>query len=82
MAERARSAQACDPCRRRKVRCNGQPNCQQCTHVGLVCTYPVLTQGVSRKMLPNVAKSLPTVANSIDRPHTLRYPFRGRSIPV
>lgn len=34
-----RASQACDPCKRRKVRCNGERNCQQCTHLGLTCQY-------------------------------------------
>ncbi|KAJ6103200.1 hypothetical protein N7486_005627 [Penicillium sp. IBT 16267x] len=43
-----RTSQACDQCRRRKIRCSGQPNCPQCTHVGLTCTYAVATQDRSR----------------------------------
>ncbi|KAJ5948553.1 hypothetical protein N7454_001860 [Penicillium verhagenii] len=34
-----RTFKACDPCKRRKVKCNGQTRCQQCTHAGLPCTY-------------------------------------------
>ncbi|KAJ5404381.1 hypothetical protein N7509_004252 [Penicillium cosmopolitanum] len=34
-----RASRACDPCKRRKIRCNGQKKCQQCTHIGLRCTY-------------------------------------------
>lgn len=30
---------ACEPCRARKVKCNGQNRCQQCTHHGLQCSY-------------------------------------------
>lgn len=40
---------ACDPCRRRKVRCNGQQRCQQCNHLNLVCVYSTNTRGLSRK---------------------------------
>ena len=40
--KRARILKACDVCRRRKVRCNGDPvRCQQCTHLGLRCVYSV-----------------------------------------
>jgi len=35
-----RTKVACDACRRRKVRCNGEQKCQQCTHLGLDCRYP------------------------------------------
>ncbi|KAJ6189179.1 hypothetical protein N7519_004087 [Penicillium mononematosum] len=34
-----RVPKACDPCNRRKVRCNGQQRCQQCEHLDLLCTY-------------------------------------------
>ncbi|KAL2826106.1 hypothetical protein BDW59DRAFT_145495 [Aspergillus cavernicola] len=40
---------ACDPCRRRKVRCNGQQRCQQCEHLDLRCTYTDNQQARSRK---------------------------------
>ncbi|OJJ62961.1 hypothetical protein ASPSYDRAFT_28572 [Aspergillus sydowii CBS 593.65] len=40
---------ACDPCRRRKVRCNGQQRCQQCTHLDLRCTYTDNKAARSRK---------------------------------
>jgi len=34
-----RVSQACDACKRRKVRCNGQQRCQQCNHLDLKCIY-------------------------------------------
>lgn len=34
-----RVSKACDACKRRKVRCNGQMRCQQCAHLGLRCIY-------------------------------------------
>lgn len=38
--KRQRTSQACDSCRRRKVRCNSEkPVCGQCTKAGLVCVY-------------------------------------------
>ncbi|EAW12051.1 putative C6 zinc finger domain protein [Aspergillus clavatus NRRL 1] len=40
---------ACDPCRRRKVRCNGQQRCQQCEHLDLLCTYSDNQRSRSRK---------------------------------
>ncbi|KAF9883235.1 hypothetical protein FE257_003829 [Aspergillus nanangensis] len=42
-------SQACDPCRRRKVRCNGQQRCQQCEHLQLRCTYTENQSARSRK---------------------------------
>ncbi|KAL5117187.1 hypothetical protein ACEQ8H_004875 [Pleosporales sp. CAS-2024a] len=34
-----RAVKACDACKRRKVKCNGQARCQQCAHLGLRCVY-------------------------------------------
>jgi hypothetical protein len=34
-----RASKACDACKRRKVKCNGQERCQQCAHLGLRCVY-------------------------------------------
>lgn len=42
-------SRACDPCRRRKVRCNGQHRCQQCEHLDLLCTYSDNQRARSRK---------------------------------
>ncbi|KAF2790916.1 hypothetical protein K505DRAFT_250117 [Melanomma pulvis-pyrius CBS 109.77] len=36
-----RVAKACDACKLRKVKCNGQERCQQCSHLGLRCVYTV-----------------------------------------
>jgi hypothetical protein len=34
-----RTNQACDACKLRKVKCNGQEKCQQCSHLNLRCVY-------------------------------------------
>lgn len=34
-----RVSKACDACKLRKVKCNGQIRCQQCSHLGLLCVY-------------------------------------------
>ncbi|KAJ5083692.1 hypothetical protein N7456_013119 [Penicillium angulare] len=44
-----RTLRACDSCKRRKVRCNGQSKCQQCTHSGLPCTYTNTSSDRPRK---------------------------------
>jgi len=36
-----RVSKACDACKLRKVKCNGQERCQQCSHLGLRCVYSV-----------------------------------------
>ncbi|KAJ5138883.1 uncharacterized protein N7515_003731 [Penicillium bovifimosum] len=45
----SRVPKACDPCNRRKVRCNGQQRCQQCLHLDLLCTYTENRLSRSRK---------------------------------
>ncbi|KAL8650120.1 MAG: hypothetical protein Q9210_004014 [Variospora velana] len=35
---------ACDACHRRKVRCNGQQACGNCSQAGLACTYDAIPQ--------------------------------------
>jgi hypothetical protein len=40
MEPRRRVIRACEPCKVRKVKCNGQQRCQQCSHLGLRCIYP------------------------------------------
>jgi Fungal Zn(2)-Cys(6) binuclear cluster domain len=44
-----RAAQACDACKRRKVRCNGGDRCQQCKHFDLRCVYTPIKRGRPRK---------------------------------
>lgn len=39
MDSRQRVSRACDPCKLRKVKCNGQQRCQQCEHLNLKCAY-------------------------------------------
>lgn len=39
-----RVLQACDACKLRKVKCNGQQKCQQCTHLDLQCIYTATKQ--------------------------------------
>lgn len=38
-APKRRVSQACDACKLRKVKCNGQQRCQQCNHLDLKCVY-------------------------------------------
>lgn len=38
--ERARTSHACEPCRERKTKCDGErPACRRCTHTGTNCHY-------------------------------------------
>ncbi|KAF4435202.1 hypothetical protein F53441_13557 [Fusarium austroafricanum] len=38
-----RTPKACDPCRLRKVKCNGNVPCSQCGHLNLACVYSAAT---------------------------------------
>ncbi|KAF5020009.1 hypothetical protein F66182_7974 [Fusarium sp. NRRL 66182] len=46
----SRTTRACDPCRLRKVKCNGSTPCYQCAHLNLACVYS-----------PQTSKRKPTV---------------------
>lgn len=38
--ERARTSHACEPCRERKTKCDGErPSCRRCLHTGTQCHY-------------------------------------------
>ncbi|KIV98790.1 uncharacterized protein PV09_09442 [Verruconis gallopava] len=39
MELKRRVSRACDACKLRKVKCNGEPRCSQCAHSGLRCIY-------------------------------------------
>ena len=49
MGEKNRTSQACNACKRRKVRCNGEQQCQQCAHFNLKCIYTTVVRGRPRK---------------------------------
>jgi Fungal Zn(2)-Cys(6) binuclear cluster domain len=44
-----RVTQACEACKRRKVRCNGDAPCHQCQHFKLSCIYKIVKRGRPRK---------------------------------
>ncbi|KAJ1980137.1 hypothetical protein H4R33_005553 [Dimargaris cristalligena] len=55
-----RRSYACDNCRKKKIRCNGeQPACDNCTRKKLDCTYPVRRNRSSRNS-PTTTHSTPT----------------------
>ena len=39
MDQKRRVSRACDACKLRKVKCNGETRCSQCAHTGLRCIY-------------------------------------------
>ncbi|BDD62685.1 hypothetical protein MAP00_007646 [Monascus purpureus] len=47
---RRRFAKACDPCRRRKVRCSGvRPVCARCSRLAITCVYADVDKPPARK---------------------------------
>ncbi|TFA99070.1 hypothetical protein CCMA1212_009165 [Trichoderma ghanense] len=65
----SRAAQACDGCRVRKVKCNSNQPCSQCSHLGLGCIYSPSTKrkpSVRNRLVTqlrnksNIAASLPS----------------------
>ena len=46
-----RVSAACDSCKRRKIRCDGQSSCANCTAAGLVCSYA--STGLKKKGRPD-----------------------------
>ncbi|OJJ45237.1 hypothetical protein ASPZODRAFT_152933 [Penicilliopsis zonata CBS 506.65] len=72
-----RTSQACDPCKRRKVRCNGQPRCQQCTHAGIPCTYAASPAQRSRKKTVGRGK---VIAECKGLLHTASPTCRGNAV--
>ncbi|KAF1992563.1 hypothetical protein K402DRAFT_399653 [Aulographum hederae CBS 113979] len=49
MEAKRRVPQACEACKLRKVKCNGEQRCQQCTHLDLKCIYPQPKPKASRR---------------------------------
>ncbi|KAF2665205.1 hypothetical protein BT63DRAFT_87452 [Microthyrium microscopicum] len=49
MEKSGKKYQACDSCKRRKVRCNGEKSCQQCAHFDIPCVYTPIVRGRPRK---------------------------------
>lgn len=79
-----RVSKACDACKLRKVKCNGQERCQQCSHLGLRCVYSVSnktrSQGKRGRIITEYKKKtsvtaltsppiLPAIAAQVAVPH-------------
>ncbi|GAB7340233.1 hypothetical protein MBLNU457_6698t1 [Dothideomycetes sp. NU457] len=58
-----RSSQACDACKLRKVKCNGQARCQQCSHLDLKCVYSAPRQRRKPSKRGEVIERYKTVSN-------------------
>jgi hypothetical protein len=54
---RRRSARACEPCRQRKIKCDGlRPCCSQCTYHNHQCSYEDVKRVRDQKRLGSLAK--------------------------
>ncbi|KAJ5288286.1 hypothetical protein N7508_011061 [Penicillium antarcticum] len=54
---RRRSARACEPCRQRKIKCDGQrPSCRQCVYYSQLCSYEDVKRVRDQKRLGTLAK--------------------------
>lgn len=82
--QRQRVSKACDACKLRKVKCNGQHRCQQCEHLDLKCIYTAhtsrpRTQGrrghVILKFKESTSAGLPTtnLLSPTSSPEELRF---------
>ncbi|KAL2824801.1 fungal-specific transcription factor domain-containing protein [Aspergillus cavernicola] len=58
-SQRRRSARACEPCRQRKVKCDGaRPECRKCLEHGLGCSYIDIKRIRDQKQLGVLAKKV------------------------
>lgn len=54
---RRRSARACEPCRQRKIKCDGlRPSCSQCVYHNHQCSYEDVKRVRDQKRLGSLAK--------------------------
>ena len=54
---RRRSARACEPCRQRKIKCDGlRPSCSQCNYHNHQCSYEDVKRVRDQKRLGSLAK--------------------------
>ncbi|OJD38030.1 c6 zinc finger domain protein [Diplodia corticola] len=77
-----RSQQACDACRRRKVRCNGQARCQQCSHLNLKCIYTSPNRGSSRKHAQGRGAVIQSYRKSTSKSHSPNTPLEVAPAPT
>lgn len=53
--ERVRTSHACEPCRERKTKCDGErPSCRRCLHTGASCHYGYRKGWKKRKYVPRL----------------------------
>jgi hypothetical protein len=58
---RRRSARACEPCRQRKIKCDGiRPSCGQCAYHNHSCSYEDVKRVRDQKLLGSLIKRVDT----------------------
>jgi hypothetical protein len=83
-----RVSKACDACKRRKVRCNGQTRCQQCAHLGLRCIYSPSGKQRSQGKRGHIISEFrnqtnaPIISPSILPAHTGQIGFQASYSPI
>ncbi|KAJ6093030.1 hypothetical protein N7486_008319 [Penicillium sp. IBT 16267x] len=77
-----RTLKACDPCKRRKVKCNGQTRCQQCTHAGLPCTYATSLPDQQRKKAVRRGTVIAECRKLMLKPHHTSSPLSPQALSV
>lgn len=64
---RRRAKQACEPCKLRKRKCNGQGPCNSCVRYDYECFYPIVRRKKSSKVRPQPARQ-PSISSQSPQP--------------
>lgn len=66
--ERARTSHACEPCRERKTKCDGErPACRRCVHTGTNCHYGYGKGWKKRKYGSRLEKGALRITTNVDK---------------
>jgi hypothetical protein len=84
LSKRRRVTRACDNCKSRKRRCNGEKPCAYCTEHRALCTYDApYTRGKSDNVMVPVSRDEPTSPRGLSRwPHLARHSVASTNLPT
>jgi hypothetical protein len=84
LSKRRRVTRACDNCKSRKRRCNGEKPCAYCTEHRALCTYNApYTRGKSDNVTVPVSRDAPTSPRGLSRwPHLARHSVASTNTPT
>jgi hypothetical protein len=84
LSKRRRVTRACDNCKSRKRRCNGEKPCAYCTEHRALCTYDApYTRGKSDNVTVPVSRDEPTSPRGLSRwPHLARHSVASTHPPM